>query len=212
MDLADRREAYESEGLDVGDLSADPIEQFDRWYRDAERADLWEPNAMVVSAVDAEGWPASRYLLLKGFDAAGFTFFTNYSSDKAVALEASGRAALTFGWLPLRRQVRVLGTVARVSTAESDEYFASRPEGSKLGAWASPQSQVLESRADLDRRYAAIVAGAGEGVIQRPDHWGGYRVAPVSIEFWQGRPNRFHDRLRYDLDSAGSWAISRLAP
>ncbi len=212
MDLADRRETYESDGLDIGDVNAGPMEQFERWYRDAEQAQLWEPSAMVVSAVDDEGWPSSRYVLLKGFDADGFTFFTNYSSAKGGALEEEGRAALTFGWLPLRRQVRILGTVARVATDESDDYFAERPPGSQLGAWASPQSQVIESRADLDRRYEAVGAGVGEGLISRPDHWGGYRVTPVSIEFWQGRPNRFHDRLRYDLDHTGAWTISRLAP
>lgn len=211
MDLSDRREHYEAEGLDIGDVDADPIRQFEHWYRDAEEAELWEPNACVVSAVDAEGWPTSRFVLLKGFGPDGFSFFTNYQSDKGRALEHSGRAALTFGWLPLRRQVRIQGPVERVSELESDRYFAQRPPGSQLGAWASPQSEVVADRAELDRRFAAIEAGIGEGLVERPPHWGGYRVTPVSIEFWQGRPNRFHDRLRYRRDG-NAWVIERLAP
>lgn len=211
MDLADRRETYEEAGLDIEHVLADPIAQFERWYRDAEDAELWEPNAMVVSVVDDDGWPASRYVLMKRFDTEGFVFFTNVESDKGRALESSRRAALTFGWLPLRRQVRILGDVDRVSSDEADDYFARRPRGSQIGAWASPQSQPVESRADLHRRYAAFEAGAGDGLIDRPEHWGGYLVRPVSIEFWQGRPNRFHDRLRYRL-ADGAWEISRLAP
>ncbi len=213
MDLADRRETYEEAGVDVADVNSDPIEQFERWYREAEAADLWEPNAMVVSAVDADGWPTSRFVLMKGFDHAGFVFYTNLESDKAAALDGSRRAALTFGWLPLRRQVRVLGTVDRVSDDEADDYFAQRPRGSQVGAWASPQSQVIADRAELDRRFAAFEAGVGDGLIERPSHWGGYRVSPTRIEFWQGRPNRFHDRLRYELaDDGSSWSLCRLAP
>ena len=213
MDLADRRDEYETAGIDFADVSADPIEQFQRWYLAAEEAELWEPNAVVVAAVDPHGWPTSRYLLMKGFDHRGFVFFTNYESHKAEALETSGRAALTFGWLPLRRQVRIQGTVARVSADESDDYFARRPPGAQVGAWASPQSEVVADRADLERRYAAVEAGVGEGPIERPPHWGGYRVAPERIEFWQGRPNRFHDRLLYVREpGADRWTISRLAP
>lgn len=213
MDLADRRDEYETAGIDVGDVSADPFDQFGHWYREAESAELWEPNAMVVTAVDPEGWPTSRYVLMKGFDRRGFVFFTNYQSHKAVALETAGRAALTFGWLPLRRQVRIQGTVARVSGEESDDYFARRPRGAQVGAWASPQSEVVADRADLERRYAAFEAGVGEGPIERPPHWGGYRVTPERIEFWQGRPNRFHDRLLYAREPGSEgWTISRLAP
>ncbi len=212
MDLADRRESYEAEGLDPVDVSEDPIEQFERWYRDAEAADLWEPNAAVVSAVDQQGWPTSRYVLVKQFDSDGFVFYTNYQSSKAAALESSRRAALTFGWLPLRRQVRIQGLVSRVSPEESDAYFARRPRGSQLGAWASPQSEEIADRAELDRRYLAIEAGVGDGLIERPEHWGGYRVSPVVVEFWQGRPNRFHDRLRYTLGDDDAWTITRLAP
>jgi pyridoxamine 5'-phosphate oxidase len=211
MDLADRREQYESQGIDVADVAADPIEQFEAWYQDAEAAGLWEPNATVVSTIDAEGWPTARYVLVKGFDDRGFVFFTNYSSDKGAALDATGRAGLTFGWLPLRRQVRIVGSVERVAETQSNEYFARRPRGSQIGAWASPQSQVVESRQSLDDGYAAIDQDAGSGAIERPPHWGGYRVAPHSIEFWQGRPSRMHDRIRYTREGE-MWTKVRLAP
>ncbi len=212
MDLANRRETYEEAGLDVDDVHADPIVQFEQWYRDAEAAQLWEANAMVVSAVDADGWPTSRYVLMKAFDHHGFVFFTNLESDKAVALDGNPQTALTFGWLPLRRQIRVLGLTERVSSDEADDYWARRPRGSQIGGWASPQSQVVPDRAELDRRYAAFEAGVGDGLVERPEHWGGYRVVPQRIEFWQGRPNRFHDRLVYTLSPTGSWPITRLAP
>lgn len=211
MDLADRREHYVSKGIDVDDVAANPIEQFEAWYRDAEAAELWEPNAMLVSTTDTDGWPTARYVLMKGFDDRGFVFFTNYTSDKATTLDATGRAGLTFGWLPLRRQVRVVGHVARVADAESDEYFAGRPRGSQIGAWASPQSQIVDSRQSLDDRYTAIDRDAGTGAVSRPPHWGGYRVAPRSIEFWQGRPSRMHDRIRYSRDG-DRWTKVRLAP
>lgn len=212
MDLASRRELYMSVGLAEAELAAHPIDQFQAWYGDAEAAALWEPNAMTVSAVDADGWPASRYVLLKAVDKSGFTFYTNYNSAKAAALEARERAVLTFGWMELRRQVRVHGHVARVSPEVSDAYFASRPRGSQLGAVASPQSEVVADRVDLDRLYDEAEARVGDGVIERPAHWGGYRIAPVVIEFWQGRLNRLHDRLRYTLDSGDTWSVERLAP
>lgn len=216
MDLSHVREQYETTGLDEADVDADPIAQFQHWYRDAEAAELWEPNAMVVSAVDAEGWPTARFVLLKSVDHDGFTFFTNYTSAKASALEAAGRASLTFGWLPLRRQVRVLGSVERVAAAESDAYFAQRPRGSQLGAWASPQSRQVDGRDELDRRYREVEARFGDGPVPRPDDWGGYRVRPTVIEFWQGRPDRFHDRLAFTRTGDGTgpeaWSMARLAP
>jgi len=204
-------------GLVEADLAAHPMDQFEAWYADAEAAELWEPNAMTVSATDADGWPATRYVLLKAVDRSGFVFYTNYNSAKAVALESRERAVLTFGWLELRRQGRVWGSVTRVSAEMSDEYFASRQRGSQLGAVASPQSQVVADRAELDRHYDETADRFGDGVIERPPHWGGYRIAPVVIEFWQGRLNRLHDRLRYTLEAADSggsesWLIERLAP
>ena len=213
MDLADRREHYESEGLDVADVPADPLELFETWYRDAEAAELWEPNAMVVSTVDSDGWPSARWLLLKSVDPAtgAFSFFTNYGSAKATDIDTAGKAALTFGWLPLRRQVRVVGSAARTDDAESDEYFSQRPRGSQLGAWASPQSRVIESRDILHQAEAEAEARFADRDVTRPPHWGGFAVIPDVIEFWQGRPNRLHDRVRYRRDG-DAWTIDRLAP
>lgn len=211
MDLSDRRERYETRGLDVGDLAADPFDQFGRWYSDAEDADLWEPNACVVSTVDEDGWPSGRFVLLKSFDQSGFSFFTNYSSDKAAAFDHSRRAALTFGWLALRRQVRIVGSIERTSETESDEYFRTRPRGSQIGAAASPQSQVVSDRAALEARFQVVDARYHGAEIPRPTEWGGYRVRADSIEFWQGRPDRLHDRLRYRLEEQ-RWVIERLAP
>lgn len=211
MDLADRRDHYETEGLDIGDCDPDPIRQFEAWYLAAEAAELWEPNAAVVATADEQGWPSARYVLVKGFDASGFVFYTNYESDKAADLDTTKKAALTFGWLPLRRQVRIVGVVERTSSAESDAYYARRPRGSQIGAWASPQSQVISGRDVLDQLEAAKDAEFGVAEPTRPPHWGGYRVRPHRIEFWQGRPSRLHDRVRYDHDG-DAWTRVRLAP
>lgn len=211
MDLADRRDHYETEGIDLADVDPDPFAQFEHWYRDAEAADLWEPNAMVVATVDADGRPAARFVLLKSFDQAGFVFYTNHESAKARSLDRSGVAGLTFGWLPLRRQVRIEGTVQRTPEEESAAYFARRPRGSQIGAWASPQSQPVESREELDERYAEVAERFDGREIERPPSWGGYRVTPETFEFWQGRPDRFHDRIRYRRNGA-RWVRDRLAP
>lgn len=213
-DLARRREEYETAGLDTADVVADPIEQWRRWYDQAASAGCVEPNAFVLATVDADGFPQTRYLLARGADANGFVFYTNYESAKSAQLNAHPQASMLFTWLQLHRQVRIVGTVTRASAVESDTYFASRPRSSQLGAWASPQSQPLPDRAALDRRVAEIAATfADVDEVPRPAFWGGWRLDPISIELWQGRPSRLHDRLRYTRPASGqAWALQRLAP
>jgi len=211
LDLSGVREAYEIGGFDEADLADEPFPQFQQWFGEVEAAGYWEPNAMVLSTVTADGWPSARNVLLKRIDADGFVLFTNYTSDKAVEMDTSGRAALTFSWTELRRQVRVTGIAERLTEDESDEYWATRPRGSQLGAWASDQSVVVPDRAALERAFAeAEQRWAGQDV-GRPGHWGGYRVRPRMVEFWQGRPDRLHDRLRYRLDG-DEWLVERRAP
>lgn len=211
--LASRRADYESEGLDVADVLADPIAQWQLWYDQALTADCVEPNAFVLSTVDLDGWPQSRYLLARGADQRGFSFFTNYESDKSRQLAACPRAAMLFTWLQLHRQVRVLGTVERLADAESDEYFASRPRPSQIGAWASPQSQVIPDRSWLEARVEQLTTTFGDGPITRPAFWGGWLLRPHAFEFWQGRPSRLHDRVRYcERATDGIWQIHRLSP
>jgi pyridoxamine 5'-phosphate oxidase len=211
MDLSGVREAYENSGFNEADLADDPFSQFQQWFGEVEAAGYWEPNAMVLATVTADGWPSARNVLLKRVDADGFVLFTNYTSDKAVEMDATGRAALTFSWTELRRQVRVVGTAGRLTEDESDGYWTTRPRGSQLGAWASDQSVVVPDRATLEQAYAAAEQRWADGPVERPAHWGGYRVRPQVVEFWQGRPDRLHDRLRYRLDGA-SWVVERRAP
>ena len=209
--IAALRQEYRLAGLDEADVADDPLAQFSAWLDAALAAGIPEPNAMVLSTADAQGRPSSRTVLLKGLDADGFVFFTNTRSRKGGELAANGAAALTFPWISVARQVNVLGTAAPVSQEESDAYFATRPRGSQLAAWASQQSEVLDSRATLDRAMAEATERFTGADVPRPPHWGGYRVTPSEVEFWQGRLDRLHDRLRYRRDAEG-WLIERLWP
>jgi pyridoxamine 5'-phosphate oxidase len=212
ISFAELREEYETHGLSEGDLAADPFVQFQTWFGQAVTAGLPQPNAMTLATATLDGRPSARMVLLKGLDSQGFVFFTNYESRKAGDLEANPWAALVFFWVEFHRQVRVEGHVERVAARESDEYFASRPPGSQLGAWASPQSQIIEGRVPLEARVRELEAEYAEREIERPPFWGGYCVRPAAIEFWQGRLNRLHDRLRYRRDDSGAWVVERLAP
>ncbi len=211
MSIADLRRDYRARALSERDAHPDPIEQFREWLDDAVRAELLDATAMTLATASPDGVPAARIVLLKDEGAEGFVFFTNYESAKGAQLEANPHACLVFFWADLERQVRVTGTVTRVDAAQSDAYFASRPLDSQIGAWASPQSQVIASRDVLERETAATAARRAGGAVPRPPHWGGYAVAPETIEFWQGRSNRLHDRLRYRR-TGPTWAIDRLAP
>ena len=212
-DLAALRQEYEGNGIDLHDTDSCPIRQFQRWMDQAVSANVYEPNAMTLSTVDESGFPSSRVVLLKALDELGFVFFTNYQSNKAKEVETSARAALTFLWGDLHRQVRIAGDVSRTSSAESDEYFAMRPRGSQIGAWASQQSREVGTRAELEASWAEFEAKFADSDVPRPPHWGGYRVSPVTVEFWQGRRNRMHDRILYRRKTPEkAWAKSRLQP
>jgi pyridoxamine 5'-phosphate oxidase len=222
-EIADIRKDYKLASLEEADVAANPIDQFTRWWSEAVASQIDEVNAMTLATANAAGVPAARIVLLKGYNPNGFIFFTNYESDKGKNLAQNPKAALVFFWKELERQIRIEGTVEKVSAEESDRYFNSRPASSRIGAWASPQSAVIENRLVIEQnveRYSSIFANDS---IERPDHWGGYIVKPTSIEFWQGRSSRLHDRIRYVLENSAynaatdtrtdlNWKIERLAP
>jgi len=212
LQLAEMRRNYAARALDLADLDANPFAQFDHWMREAIETQVIEPNAMTLATADAAGRPAVRTVLLKGFDQRGFVFYSNYESAKARDLAANPKVALLFPWLALERQVSAMGIATKITAAESLKYFLSRPRESQIGAWASRQSEVIATRALLESKFAEMKARFANGEIPLPDQWGGYRVTPQSFEFWQGRPNRLHDRFKYTLQSDGSWTIARLMP
>jgi pyridoxamine 5'-phosphate oxidase len=211
MSLRDRRVQYETAGLDLADLAATPIQQWHRWYDDAVEAGVAEPNAMTVSSNDAEGQPDARVVLAREVNDEGIVFYTNYESAKGVQLAGAPFASAVFAWLDLHRQVRVRGEIEVVSSEESDAYFASRPRESQIGAWASAQSQVITGREELEAAVVEMTQRFMGGDVPRPPHWGGLRIVPSTVEFWQGRPSRLHDRFRYAW-AGTQWSISRLAP
>jgi pyridoxamine 5'-phosphate oxidase len=211
VSIADLRREYALARLDERDVSRDPIAGFARWFAEAQAAEVEEPNAMVLATATSSGTPSARVVLLKGFDERGFVFFTDYRSRKAAELEANPRAALVLHWSELERQVRITGGVTRTSTEESETYYRSRPLGSRLGAWVSHQSQAIPSREVLEAGLSDAERRFADGDVPLPPYWGGYRVNPEAIEFWQGRQNRLHDRIRYVREGDG-WKIERLAP
>ena len=210
--IADIRQDYRMRSLSESDAAPNAITQFETWWKEAVKSEISEPNAMTLATASADGVPTARIVLLKDFDERGFVFFTNYNSLKGEQLHENPRACVVFFWKELERQIRIMGVIEKVSPAESDEYFNSRPEGSRIGAIVSPQSSVIESRDWLESQVAAAAQELTGRDIPRPEYWGGYRVRPAIIEFWQGRSNRLHDRLQYSLSDDGEWKIERLAP
>ncbi len=210
--LRDRRVQYETAGLEAADLADEPLEQWQIWHAEALEAGVAEPNAMTVATVDADGAPDARIVLVRGADERGLVFYTNYEGAKSRQLDHAPVAAAVFSWLDLHRQVRLRARVERVGAAESDAYFASRPRSSQLGAWASPQSEEIRDRSQLEALVASYEDRFAGGDVERPPHWGGWRLVPFEWEFWQGRTSRLHDRLRYRRGDDGPWRIVRLAP
>jgi len=213
MDITDLRKDYTKAGLNRQDLDSNPITQFNKWFKQAQEAKIEEPNAMSIATVAKNSMPSLRTVLLKIYDQKGFVFFTNYNSQKALEIETNAQVALLFAWLGLERQVRISGVAKKISKKESFAYFTSRPKGSQLGAWISPQSQIIESRDFLKQKLAEMKAKFSSGKIPLPSAWGGYRVIPQRFEFWQGRSSRLHDRFVYEKPTdENDWEIHRLAP
>jgi pyridoxamine 5'-phosphate oxidase len=212
LSLHDLRESYARAGLSESDVDADPMVQFEHWFGEAHLAALKEPNAMTLATVTPDGQPSARIVLLKGLDENGFVFYTNYESQKGRELTANPRAALVFYWPELERQVRIQGIAGKIPAEESETYFHSRPRGSQLGALASRQSRVIAGRKVLEDQLAGLEQSLAGGQVPMPEDWGGFRLRPESVEFWQGRPDRLHDRLRYVKETAGGWRLERLAP
>ncbi|MFY0687513.1 MAG: pyridoxamine 5'-phosphate oxidase [Cyclobacteriaceae bacterium] len=211
MNLADIRNEYTQKELNIRTVDQSPFEQFQKWFNESIESKILEPNGMILSTVSSEGFPSQRTVLLKAFDEKGFVFYTNYNSKKAQHIEQSPKVSIIFPWYDLERQVIITGVAEKVSTAESIKYFTSRPRGSQLGAWVSHQSSIISSRSILETKLAEMKAKFKEGKIPLPDFWGGYRIAPISFEFWQGRKNRLHDRIFYQREN-DNWTIGRLAP
>lgn len=211
-EIADIRKDYQKQSLLETDVAADPFEQFNKWWDEAIKSELDEVNAMTLATASATGMPSARIVLLKSVSADGFVFFTNYNSHKGKEIEENPFACLVFFWKELERQVRISGTIEKTSEAESDEYFHSRPVGSRIGAWASPQSSIIPSRETIEKNMLKYETEFAGEEINRPPHWGGYIVKPTVIEFWQGRPSRLHDRIQYSKQEKGGWKIERLAP
>ena len=210
--IANIRKEDKLQTVSETDGEINPVKQFSKWWDDAVKSEIDEVNAATLATSSLQGKPSARIILLKGFDERGFVFFTNYESNKGKSLFINPQTTLVFFWKELQRQVRIEGIAGKVSDDESDEYFSSRPEGSKIGAWASPQSQVIKDRSELEKNVKKLEQQYSNKNIPRPSFWGGFRICPESVEFWQGRPNRLHDRILYTLQKNNSWKIERLAP
>ena len=210
--IAGIRKDYQLQTLSEKDVCADPIQQFSKWWQEAVQSEIDEVNALTLATSSLQGKPSARIVLLKGYDTKGFLFFTNYESTKGNELAENPQASMVFFWKELQRQVRIEGSIEKVSPEESDEYFSSRPAGSRISAWASPQSKVITNRTEIENKVEKYQAAYADGNIPRPPYWGGYRLKPLQIEFWQGRANRLHDRIQYTIQKDNSWKIERLAP